>query len=85
MIRMLSAGGVMKVTAHLVVSKGYGRAIMASQWIDECLQHCEEHNAEHCGEGYLSEPKDRATITVSFDVPDSVFEREPVPMIEGAL
>lgn len=68
----------MKVTAHLVVSNRYSRAVMASQWINECLKHCEEYNEEYYGEGYLSEPRERATVTVVFDVPDMVFERRSV-------
>ncbi|HEY9481283.1 MAG TPA: hypothetical protein VIR98_03590 [Candidatus Paceibacterota bacterium] len=71
----------MKVTAHLVVSKGYSRAIIASQWINEVLTHCEEHNQAHHGEEYLSQPKDRAVVTVEFEVPDSVFDRPPTPVL----
>lgn len=46
----------------------------------------EKHNhKEYYGEGYLSRPKNRATVTVTFEVPDSVFERTPVPIIEGVI
>lgn len=73
----------MKVVAHLVVAKGHGTAITASQWPDEVLIHCEEHNREHYGEGYLSSPKDRAVVTVEFEVPDSVFERSPIQVVKA--
>ena len=75
----------MRVTAHLVVSKGYGRAIIASQSIDEVLTHCEDHNQEHYGESYLSKPKQRAVVTVEFEVPDSVFERPPTQVVDATV
>lgn len=75
----------MKVIAHLVVSKDYGKVISASRWIDEALIHCEEHNMEHHGEEYLSKPKDRAVVSVEFEVPDSVFERLPVPVLPATV
>ncbi len=75
----------MKVTAHIEVSKGYNKAIAASQWIDELLKQSEEHNQEHYGEGYLSQPKDRAVVTVEFEVPDSVFERPPTSVVTAKV
>ncbi len=75
----------MKVKANLVISKGYSTAIIASQWIGECLKHCEEYNEEYYGEQYRSQPRERATVTVIFDVPDSVFEREPIPELQATL
>ena len=71
----------MKVTGHLVVSKGYSRVITASQWIDEMRKHCEEYNEEYLGEGYRSKPKERAVVTVEFEVPDSVFDPDPDPPV----
>lgn len=76
----------MKVKAHLVVSKGYHLAITASQWVDEVLEHCEEYNKEHHGEGYLTKPKERAVVTVEFEVPDNVFNPlPPPPVIQGKV
>jgi hypothetical protein len=73
----------MKVTAHIMVSKGHGLGISASQWPYELENSCEEHNREHYGEEYLSKPRDQAVVTVEFEVPDSVFERQERPVVEG--
>lgn len=75
----------MQFTAHLLIAKGYRRAIEASQWIDELLVKCEEINAEHFGDDYLSQGKYNAVVTVTFEVPDSVFERPPIPVIEANI
>ena len=65
----------MKVTGHLVVSKGYSRVITASQWLNEVLESCREYNEEYYGSDYHLKPKDRAVITVEFEVPDSLLIR----------
>lgn len=75
----------MKVKAHLVVSKGYGSAIVCSQWIGEMHDHCETFNREYFGPEYLSRDRERTVVTVEFDVPDYVFQREPAPQIEGKI
>ncbi|MFZ3054773.1 MAG: hypothetical protein WA091_02230 [Minisyncoccales bacterium] len=76
----------MKVKAHLIVSKGYGLALAASQWIDQLRNDCEEHNRDYHGDDYLSQPKDRAVVTVEFEVPDNVFNPPPAPLIiQGEL
>ena len=75
----------MKVVAHVVVARGYGIAIKASQWIDELQQHCEDSNREAYGDGYLSEDRERAVVTVTFEVPDHVFKRQTVPEIAGEI
>jgi len=75
----------MKVKAYVMVSKGYGLAISASQWPSEMENSCEEHNREHFGEEYLSRQKERAVVTVEFEVPDSVFERPPRPEVKGNM
>lgn len=75
----------MKVKAHVMVSKGHGLAIDASQWPSELENSCEEYNREYLGEEYLSQPKDRAVVTVEFEVADSVFERPPRPEVEGKM
>lgn len=76
----------MKVTAYLVVSRGYKLVISASQWIDELLENCDEHNREYHGEGWRQEVRDRAVVTVEFELPDSVFDPSPPPpTIQGTL
>jgi len=76
----------MKVKAHLVVSKGYGLAITASQWLDQLRIETEKHNRDYHGEDYLSHPKDRAVVTVEFEVPDDVFNPPPAPpIIQGEI
>jgi len=75
----------MKVTAHIQVSKGYGRGIQCSQWIDELLESSEEYNQEHHSDGWLSKDRDRAVVTVTFEVPDSVFKRDPIAKLEGQI
>jgi len=71
----------MKVKAHLVVAKGYERAITASQWVDEVLDHCDEHNKENGGENWRHERLDRTVVTVEFEVPDSVFDPPDPPIV----
>lgn len=75
----------MKVTAHLVVSKGYSRAIIASQSINEVVTHCEEYNEEHWGENYRTKDRERAVITVEFEVPDEIFKRQPIVEVPGKV
>jgi hypothetical protein len=75
----------MKVKAHLVVSKGYGSAIVCSQWIGEMHEHCEVFNREHFGPEYLSRDRERAVVTVEFEVPDNIFHRDAVPQVEGKI
>ena len=75
----------MKVKAHIVIEKGYIVGIRASQWKDEMLVHTEEYNEEYHGETYLSKPRQRAVVTIEFEVPDSVFEREPAMVIQGEV
>ena len=75
----------MKVVAHVVVAKGYSIAIKASQWVDELQQHCEECNQEAFGDRYLSEDRERAVVTVTFEVPEHVFKRQTVAEIKGEI
>jgi hypothetical protein len=75
----------MKYKAYVMVGRDYNLAISASQWRDELLENAEEHNRETYGESYLSKPRDRTVIVVEFEVPDSVFEREPLPVVAGEL
>lgn len=75
----------MKVTAHILVGKDYSRGIDCSQCLDSILGASEEHNEDHYGEGYLSQDKQYAVVTVEFEVSDLVFKRSPVPMSQGAV
>lgn len=86
---------IMKVKGHIMVMKGYGTAIMASQWRDELAQRCEERNQEHYAPGdddepehdstYLAHYRSCAVVTVEFDVPDDVFKRQPLPEVQGVV
>ena len=75
----------MKVTAHLLIAKGSVWALSASQWIDEVLFAAEEHNREYYGEDFLSNPRDRAVVTIIFEVPDEVFERKPITELNAEV
>ena len=74
-----------KIKAHLVISDGYGTAIIASQWISELQEHCDEHNAESLGDGWRSSRRRRAVVTVEFEVDDDVFNPEPIPVVAAAV
>lgn len=74
----------MRVKAYLVVQRGYGTAIFASQWPDRLAIECEEYNQAMHGEStYLSCDKERAVVTVTFDLPVDVFKRPPRAQLEG--
>ena len=69
----------MKIKAHLIVCKGYGLAISASQWIDDLREQTDEHNREYTGDNWRNEEKDRVVITVEFECPNEVFAPLPKP------
>ena len=76
----------MKVTAHLLIAKGYSRAISASQWINEVLVAAEEYNKDYYGEEeFLSNPMVKAAVTITFEVPDEVFERKPITELNAEV
>lgn len=78
-----------------MVAKGYWLGIMASQWKSELEQKCEEHNQQHHAPGYDDSPehsdnylnydRDRAVVTVEFEVPDEVFKRQPTVQVAGVV
>lgn len=85
----------MKVTAHVLVHKGYGIAIEASQWRDTLEQKSEEYNQGRFAPGfiddtehdatYLGHDKVAAVVTVEFEVPDDVFVRQPTTIVAGTI
>ncbi len=75
----------MKVKAHVIISKGYGTAITASQWLNELQESCDGHNAEYCGSGWQFEPRNRIVVTVEFEVPDDAFDPPEILEVKGTL
>jgi hypothetical protein len=74
----------MRVKAYVVVHRGYGIAISAGQWPDHLEFECEEYNRSIHGESlYLGRDKERAVVTVTFDLPPDVFKRPPRVQVEG--
>lgn len=74
----------MRVKAYVVVHRGYGTAIFAGQWPDRLDVECEEYNRAIYGEfDYLSRDKERAVVTVTFDLPVDVFKRSSRIQVEG--
>jgi hypothetical protein len=70
-------------SAHLIVSKGYSKGIDCHQNIDDAVRHAEEWNAQLLGEDYMSKDRERAVITVLFNVPDKIFKREHIVSVTG--
>ncbi len=71
----------MKVTTHIVVQRGYARGITASQDIGELIEQCDDYNRDQCGENWQQELRERAIVSVEFEVPDSVFQPPPPPVV----
>ena len=85
----------MKVVAHVMVSKGYGVALAASQWRHDLELRCEAYNQQSYAAGddeeperssaYLAHDRSRVVVTVEFEVPDSAFKREPPATVPGTV
>jgi hypothetical protein len=74
----------MRVNAYVVVLRSYSTAISASQWPDRLEFECEEYNRSIHGESlYLGRDKERAVVTVTFDLPPDVFKRTSRTQVEG--
>lgn len=80
---------MMKVTAHIVVAKGSRLALAASQWPAQLIEQCEERNRElHESDGasdYLAHDRDSTVVTVEFEVPDEVFKRTSLLVLQGSV
>jgi hypothetical protein len=76
---------IMKVRAHLIIDSRSDTAIKCSHDVDQLKIESEEFNEERHGIAYRSLKKERTVVTVTFEVPDSVFDRPPVPVIEASL
>ena len=74
-----------KVTAHLIISKDYGTAISASQWIGELKEHCDDYNSDHHGDDWRTKDEERTVVTVEFEVPKDIFKRQPILSVIGKL
>jgi hypothetical protein len=77
--------GEMKFTAHILIEKDYWLGLDASQWPSGLIQAAEEFNEEYHGVDWRSHPRQRAVVTVEFDVPDNIFEREAIETIKGTM
>ena len=82
----------MKYKAHIMISKGCPIAISADQSCEDLGQRAEANNCEkhegHCEENsteYLRHDRTYTVVTVEFEVPDSVFVREPIPLVKDSL
>ncbi len=75
----------MKVKAHLIIDSRSNIAIKGSQDVAQLKLESEEFNEERYGITYRSFKKERTVVTVTFEVPDTVFDRSPVPVIEASI
>jgi hypothetical protein len=72
-----------KITAHLAITNMYPFAVSASPQLDDIVKSCEQFNAENYGIEFNGKPVRRAPVTVEFTVNDSIFDRPPVPIVQG--
>jgi hypothetical protein len=72
-----------KIKAHLAITNVHPFAVNASPQIEDIIKACDEFNLKHFGLELKGKPVRQVPISVEFMVDDNVFERPPVPIIQG--
>jgi len=73
-----------KITAHLAITNMYPFAVSASPQIDNIIKACDQFNQDNFDMEWKGSPVRQVPMIVEFMVEDSLFERPPVPVVQGS-
>ncbi len=72
-----------KITDHLAIANMHPFAVSASPQMDDIVKACDQFNWGNIGIELNGKQVRQVPITIEFMVDNSIFERPPIPVVQG--